>query len=218
MKFNWNLCFPIAAFLILLKLSWLFPTDYYWVCVATITALSYPVKIKKNIYSLWGGFNSEGSVYSLFGIIQDAREHACSLLGISIAQLADDGECWHGIGIAIFQLANEDAQQLIGATLLQISREECRQWLGFAAIQRGDGDVEQFIGIALWQQSEQTAVQLVGIVLIQIGIEYSRQGIGIALYKTASKCFCGIGITLLEKASFFEGAGVFLFRKKFAPQ
>ncbi len=218
MKFNWNLCFPIAAFLILLKLSWLFPVDHYRFYVAVITALSYPIKIKKNIYSLWGGFNSEGSVYSLFGIVQSARMNALSFLGVSFVQMADEGWCIHGAGIAMLQLAHKDALQVVGITLVQISRDGCSQWAGFVAVQHGDSEVGQCLGIALWQQSERDAVQIAGVVLIQIGIEHSGQGFGIALYRTASKCSCGIGITLLEKASLFEGGDIFFFRKKFASQ
>ena len=71
-------------------------------CLMGIFFLSYPWKIKKNVYSLFGGVNVEGSVYSLCAIFQIARDDTFSIFGFSL-----------------FQKAGEDSGTFIGFCFLQ---------------------------------------------------------------------------------------------------
>ncbi|USN95003.1 MAG: hypothetical protein H6791_01060 [Candidatus Nomurabacteria bacterium] len=56
--------------------------------VLIILVFCYTWKVGGNIYSIWGGYNPDGSVYSLFPIFQDAGVYAFGLFGLALYQNA----------------------------------------------------------------------------------------------------------------------------------
>lgn len=83
-----------------------------------IFLISYPWKFGKNIWSLFGGKNNEGSVSSLFGIYQDAKNDAYQIVSINIFQKAGN-DAVQFFGISLFQKAGNDAVQTFGISLFQ---------------------------------------------------------------------------------------------------
>ncbi len=58
-----------------------------WMSGTAIFLLSYPWKISKHVYSLFGGY-SETNIYSLVGIFQKAGNDAIQVFGFSLFQKA----------------------------------------------------------------------------------------------------------------------------------
>lgn len=87
--------------------------------VAITFILSYPWRIGKNLYSLFGGMNSEGgSVWSLFSIYQIADDNAISLFSLSLCQKADN-DAVIGLGFSLLQKAGENAAIFAGFSFVQ---------------------------------------------------------------------------------------------------
>lgn len=103
--------------------------------IGIIFFLSYPYKIGKNIYSLWGGFNDEGRVYSLCGLVQVAEVEAVSILGISFYQKAEDMVVQF-LGISFYQ-ESFDVGQILGVSFYQKAEDETFQGLGISIYREG---------------------------------------------------------------------------------
>ena len=124
--------------------------------------LSYPWKIGKNIYSIWGGFNPEGSVYSLFPIVQYAEKNSFGMMGIAFYQRAE-ADATQGLGLALYQGAGNNAVQGLGLALYQRAGNDAWQGLGLALYQRAGKDSLQVFGLALYQRAEEVAGQGFGL-------------------------------------------------------
>ncbi len=91
MKLNKNFVFGVvmalALTLLLVEVRGA-KIDTRWTFIG-LSLVCYPWKFGKDVYSLFGGFNDEGSVYSLFGIVQCASGSAFSVAGVSLYQHAE---------------------------------------------------------------------------------------------------------------------------------
>ncbi|MDE1970763.1 MAG: hypothetical protein KGI50_04300 [Patescibacteria group bacterium] len=97
--------------------------------------VSYPYKVGKNIYGIFGGFATEGNSYALLGIIQAAKYDAIQVCGVSL-----------------YQKAGEDASQVFGLSLYQYAGRDAAQMFGISLCQYAGNSVGQFIGISLYQE------------------------------------------------------------------
>ncbi|OHA81131.1 MAG: hypothetical protein A2675_00940 [Candidatus Yonathbacteria bacterium RIFCSPHIGHO2_01_FULL_51_10] len=95
------------------------------------------VKVKGDLYSVWGGVNTSGSIVSLIGIFQYAVENTVAIVGIiqcahedtgsmfSVIQCAGN-DAWSGIS-AIQYAGNDDETETIG--LIQIAGNHANAWI-----------------------------------------------------------------------------------------
>jgi len=98
--------------------------------------ISYPWKFKGRIYSIFGGFNPDGGVYSIFGIIQAAGQDAKSIFGIASIQIAGrNAEII--FGLAGSQISEKSSLCTIGLLIYQKSKNYVYIGWGRALIQRG---------------------------------------------------------------------------------
>ncbi len=158
----------------------------------------YPWKIGKNVWSVFGGFNDDGSVYSLFGVVQMASGSAISGGGISLFQYAGDNS-FQAIGLCLYQYAE-------GPSPLKVQG----QGVGIAVCMRTrGGSLGQLVGLTLFMECENdNAVQIAGVVLFQRGMQVF-QGVGL----------CGVQISTETKLSqsddgeAIQRAGLVLYQK-----
>jgi len=147
MKLNKNFAFGLfLAIWTAAIYSRFVPSANHFVVLGASFLICYPWKIGKHVWSVFGGFNEGGDVYSLFGIFQSTRKHrdVVSLIGISFYQRAYGGSATQYCGISFYQ-EGDSVHQFCGASL----------------IQRGDGiaehldAVQQGVGLAIYQSSKQ---------------------------------------------------------------
>lgn len=188
----WNIPFAVLmtiAGLVVLHIFWATPVT--WKSTLIVFGLSYPWKIKNNIYSLFGGINPDGGVYSAIGIVQVAKKHAFAVGGM------------------IFQRSLEGTTfQIIGVNIMQWGQIHCVQFLGVNFFQVAEtGNVIQVIGINAFQIGKESSVQVIGITGLQA---VTREGtaddwvgaaqiFGIILYQEAQQSFQFFGITFWNK-------------------
>ena len=107
--------FCLAA-LITAAVYYLFRLDFEYLILVFLA--SYPWKFGKNIWSLFGGINNDGSIYSLISLFQIANNDATCLFGVSLFQRAN-GNAICVIGLLLFQQADNNANCVIGISLGQ---------------------------------------------------------------------------------------------------
>jgi hypothetical protein len=135
MSLNKNFLFAVAMTYLLIRLTLLVPGTHVEVVPGiVILFLCYPLTIEGNVYSLFGGFSPNGSVYSLLGVIQIARDEAKSFIGVNLYQRGNS--IWQGIGVNLYQRGNSTWQG-IGLNLFQIGNDTTEHWIGFVLFQRG---------------------------------------------------------------------------------
>lgn len=172
--------------------------------------LSNPWKIGKNVFSFFGGWNDEGSIYSLcpifqktsghaFGVFvfgyqkagkdagqliglayQKARGHAVQVIGISCQRAG--GRVMQFLGLA-YQDAERNAGQFLGLAY-QKARVDAFQFFGLSWQEAG-GNARQFLGLS-WQEAEGEAWQVVGLRVFASGNTITR-GTFLAIPPIASK-------------------------------
>ena len=131
MKLNEN--FLIAS--VIANVTWAITSslgvDYPFYIFVLIFLISYPWKIGKDVYSIFGGFNEEdgGSVYSLFALIQKAEKNTYTLFGLTFYQNAGE-DAVQFIGLALYQKAGVNARQDVGLALYQNAGVNARQDVG----------------------------------------------------------------------------------------
>jgi len=132
-----------------------FNVDHRSFITFLIFLISYPWKIGKDIYSLFGGFNdeNEGSVYSLFGLIQKGEKDVYSIAGLSLYQNAG-GDALQVFGLTLYQNAGGDAWQGIGLTLYQNAGGDALQIIGLTLYQNAGGDAWQCIGLTVFSEAK----------------------------------------------------------------
>ncbi|MGB0925097.1 MAG: hypothetical protein ACPGTS_00110 [Minisyncoccia bacterium] len=116
---------------------------------AMIFFACYPYKIGKHVYSIFGGYNLKGSIYSIFSVYQNAEKNAFSLLG------------------GFYQRANKIAVIMIGLSFFQVSIKSVH-FFGLSFLQFGFNDVKeseaiQVCTISFYQGSEKISGQVFGI-------------------------------------------------------
>lgn len=100
MKINWNLIFGTVMTLIVCVIASAMEHPLSWPWIIGLFLVSYPWQFGENVYSLWGGYSEEGSIYSLFGVFQIAKEDAVQVFGISILQFSFNGESLQFLGFS----------------------------------------------------------------------------------------------------------------------
>lgn len=114
---------------------------------------SFPWKLGKNIYSLFGGFNDEGSVYSFLGIIQIAKKNAKSIFSLSVLQKANK-RCKIFAGISFLQTAGISSEHYLGISIKQKAQTNCRFWFGIILKQEAKKNNAILIGLGFKQKAE----------------------------------------------------------------
>ena len=156
----------------------------HWPVILIIFLISYPWKIKGNVFSLFGGANCSGSVYSLCPLIQVAKKNA---LGI--------------IGPTLYQKAEENALLLISACNLQKAKSSCIIF-GLAVNQVAENDCVLCAGGAFSQSSDGRVACAIGMVIFQTAKNEAYVGFGIPLFQKAEET--GIDWERAKKISDFD--------------
>ena len=152
MRFNKNLVLGVVMTILVFGIfSWLGYSLNFWE-TCSLFFLSYPWTIGKNIYSLWGGFSEEGSVYSLVGIVQVAKKNAIQLFGISFYQVGRNNVV-QVIGISFYQGSEDDVWQALGISFWQVGGNSAGQLAGISFYQVAGNDAGQFLGISFYQKA-----------------------------------------------------------------
>lgn len=194
------------------KPSWL-PT---WVFVTGIFLISYPWRIGKDVFSLWGGW-AEGNVFSLFGFVQNAGVDAFSVVGIYLYQIAGH-DADHVFGISLYQRAGNSARQgitlsfyqeatrhnaylALGISLYQNAGNNATQLFSLSFIQRSYDFTFQFIGISVFQNSMGVVLHCGGISIIQMANEETSQAFGLSFVQISETHIAkqGIGVVLFQR-------------------
>ena len=81
----------------------------FQILVGALNLMCLGVRINDNIWSVFGGINPSGSVYSLIGVVQYADNNAEAVIGV--VQYADNNA---EAAIGVVQYAGKDANALIG--------------------------------------------------------------------------------------------------------
>ncbi len=133
--------------------------------------IAYPYKIGDDVFSIFGGVNPSGSVYSILAIYQNSGNNSESIMGLGYQKAKNDVE--NIVGITV-QKGN-NARQIMGITIqkaetvaiqelgiaVQISNYEAFQGAGIT-LQITD-DAGQVFGFAV-QDANNSAFQFFGIV------------------------------------------------------
>src|SRR3989344_5293299 len=141
---NFNLLFGILMTGVIILILTILGVSFSWWMVFWVFVLSYPYQIGDDIYSMWGGYSTKGSVFSLFGIYQNAYKHAFQIFGIA------------------YMRASEDAVQLFGIAWMMVNKK-ATQFAGIACMNAGEEAVQGF-GILLYQKAD-TVFSGVGLTL-----------------------------------------------------
>ncbi len=171
---------------------------------AILFLFCYPWKIGKNVYSLFGGFNSEGSVYSLIAIFQHAKEDAVSMMGI--LQISQQGESICIVGVMPYQKGVQ-VRMNVGAVFFQWSAVNSQIGLGIAFFQRAgteNGKARMVAGIVFHQYGGREACQLIGITLFQFSILEASQFVGFTVVQGAIKTSQSVGVVIASMSSVTE--------------
>lgn len=130
---RWSIYNMLFAVLMAAMISCIFGIRLF--LLPGIIMIVYPWKFKGQIYSLFGGFNPDGGVYSIFGIIQIAGEDARSIFGV-----------------ASIQVAGRNAEIIFGLVGSQISKKSSLCTVGLLIYQRSKNYVYIGWGRAIMQK------------------------------------------------------------------
>jgi len=147
-----NVLFSVVMTIVIFSALKYSGIDLVWYWCFPIFLISYPWKIKKNVYSLFGGINMSrgGNVYSLIGIFQIAARNAVCLFGL-----------------LVFQEGGRLAYCFLGLSLLQKSREVVVSVLSLSLFQRAKRIAICLFGFSLFQKASYKAYCGFGIVFFQ---------------------------------------------------
>lgn len=163
----------LLATLITVLVSILAGIENFFVILG-IFLVSYPWKIKGSIFSLFGGSNYTGDVFSLFPLIQvsrgksvgvispacfqEARGEASLLIGISFFQNAESSFLW--FGVIVDQLAKKNSSITAGIVISQFSGDEAACGIGVVFHQRAENKAYLGFGIPFFQKAKECGVDL----------------------------------------------------------
>jgi hypothetical protein len=192
--------------------------------------LFFPWKFGKDVYSVFGGVNSSGSVYSLFAFYQKSYEDAICIFGIPFYQRAG-GDAFCLFGIPFYQGAGRDATCIFGIPFYQGAGEDAFCLFGIPFYQGAGRGATCIFGIPFYQGAGEDAFCLFGIPFYQraggdaicgFGIPFYQGAgrdavcfLGIPFYQEAISCGLGIGISLFQfaKEKAFIGFGIAVNQK-----
>lgn len=230
---NWNVLFGLLGGVFLYWLNGLFgiiPEIDPVINFILFFLLSYPWKIKENIYSLFGGVNPDGSIYSLFSVLQIANKTAFAIFSIGLGQLAEQKNATAFFSCAAVQLSPYGtgytfggfvflqktklgfAEIVFGVCLIQEGYYHADIFLGFCMYQFGKYNANLCMGCVVMQESDSSSRVNCGLSIIQSGDEKARMTLGFVFVQLARKeaeigaGFCILQRSKLRKASI--GAGL----------
>ncbi len=179
-----------------------------WVCTAAFL-LSYPWKIEGNVYSLWGGWNNGGKVYSLVEIHANAKT-VNSILVFSFFTRSEKAISW--IGIKFFSKASDESSVAVGVNICSVSKNMIGGIIGCNILCRSNTTIVVF-GVNILSKSDDETAVIVGVNLASsagcllwtcVGItalSHSKDAvvtlIGIPLFCSAENALLGFGIPFL---------------------
>ena len=170
--------------------------------VIPVFLIVYPWKYKGNIYSLFGGVNSSGSVYSLLGIIQIASKDAKCFFAIMSYQSAGvDSEIV--VGFAVFQYAKNDVVAWLGISLVQIAENNVFFIAGLNLVQISlVDDISSFMVISIYQAADDRIIHSIGFSVYQHACHIENWA-GIFLFQTALvSTFAWFNISIYQQAKY----------------
>ena len=146
-----NFLFALAMTAIIAYLVGIFSLDN-WPYLIGLFLILYPWRIGKDIYSLFGGANSSGSVGSLVSIFQIASENAVCIINLSLYQNAGQ---YAGaiIALPLYQNAGQGIRIMIGLPLYQNAGEYIRITIGASLYQRAGQDIYYMFGFPFIQKA-----------------------------------------------------------------
>ena len=106
----------------------------FWACVI-VFSLSLPWSIGEYFYSLFGGFVSEGSLVSVFPILQVSKYESCGLIGLSFLQYSEEKSVFW-FGLQFFQLSMKESHSFCALGLYQSGKEMAGIVIGKYLFQR----------------------------------------------------------------------------------
>jgi len=182
MEINKNFVFGLVISIIATMLNgyYQFIETEWYLFIGPAFLLCLPWKINNDIFSLFGGWNDEGSVYSLCPVFQEASKDTFGYLSISYQNAGRNA--LQVLGLA-WQEAGEDALHFLGLAW-QEARGNAVQATGLA-YQKAGGKAEQVFGIA-WQEVKGVARQDAGLRVFASGDTITR-GTFLAIPPIASK-------------------------------
>lgn len=198
-SFNWNVLFAVVMAAVVWSAVAVGGYLPNWWQTIGILLLCYPWKIGDNIWSLFGGINNQGSIYSLFGVYQNARKTAFQVSGLCLFQKGFD--VFQLFGFCVFQNGRQDAHQGFGLCLIQVAEESAAQGIGLCVVQHSKGGAFQMLGICVVQYGEAAAEQPIGFCGWQIGEILAGQGIGFCFLQYSNKLVVhGCGLCVCQEA------------------
>ncbi len=168
--------------------------------------LSYPWKIGRDVYSLWGGCNEDGNVYSLIKIYANA-ESSNSLFALSFFTSGTDSLSWFGINF--FTDVLEEASVIVGLNVFACSSDVVGVFFGWNILCHSDTTIAVVGGNVLSKSDDETATILgvnlassagrllwtgVGVTALSRSKDVIVTLVGIPLFCSAKKALLGFGI------------------------
>lgn len=150
---------------------------------------------RKNIFSILGGINYNGSIYSLIPLFQWAQESAYGFIGLSFYQKAKHSANIVA-GVSAYQKAKLPALTF-GLSFCQIGKEVF-VFLGVSLYQKAKDFSSVFFGVTLYQKSGLESLLFIGASLIQLSKEDSHVGFGLSLIQKAFHPSMIIGASLFQ--------------------
>jgi hypothetical protein len=158
-----------------------------------IVVICLPWKIGNNMYSMFGGKNDTGSVYSILGFYQEASKNSFSL-GPSLYQKSENNSITL-LGVSGYQNSGRSSTLLIGISCYQNSAMDSDTWVGIVGYQKAGDDNNIGVGISGYQKAGDDNNIGVGISGYQKALDDNINWLAISGYqKAGDKNGFGVGV------------------------
>ena len=180
--------------------------------------LSYPWQIGKNTYSLWGGYNQNGNVYSIvelssysearaifslfsISITSYSKENTYSLAGVRFLSFSD-GRIEKFIGIIAFSSSKEKTKTTFGVLFAVKAEDDIMVGVGFIIGARTKvwGGIYTAVGPIVLAKSCNQIGSIVSVVVASKADNGVEILIGCICLTKAEHMFAGFGLVLLSQA------------------
>jgi hypothetical protein len=164
-----------------------------------IVVICLPWKIGNNMYSMFGGKNDTGSVYSILGFYQEASKNSFSL-GPSLYQKSENNSITL-LGVSGYQNSGRSSTLLIGISCYQNSAMDSDTWVGIVGYQKAGDDNNIGVGISGYQEAVDDNINWFAISGYQKAGDKNGLGVGIVGYQESKKISAALlGITGYQDA------------------
>ncbi len=189
--------------------------------------ISYPYRFGGNIYSLWGGVNPDGDVYSLIELhasgrnvrslvtlsfFSSAKENKDSIFGVNLFSRAD--ELFLFCGINAFCFSNELVVVVFGFNFLSRTSSALFSFFGANILSTSKNYVLVALGINVFCMSQEDIVTFFGFNVLSFSCRYISTFLGINIFSFSRGIIATlIGSNILCKArnKSYLGFGIPLF-------